>query len=678
MALAAREGPVDPSRKIVGTKGNKMKEDRRRVHQRFRRSLAAGAALLGAALAVPGQADIISAFYLNAENYNYEVKNMPDFDQRRPTLPNTGKYYCAPASVLNMMGYLANHGYPGLAPGPGHWQSQTKFLEAGVALSSMGSWMGTTAFGGTGGSGWHEGTWIWLDLSPYSGQFIVNLYQTNSAAGFWPRTHHLAKTASNGSLIAFGYGRYEYAGTGLFLELGERVGGHAITLARAQASGSSGQITLHSRDPWHESPFFNLDSQSTFANRVYDVETHINIGVQPWVWIDSLDFSNGDTIAVVDGYLGVVPVHGFGYTPGGHKIFILNPFVIDGFESLALSEYDYGDATIIDAAMHPDLTSMFALVECPEGGVKVKEMDAFTGETSTLLKVPTGKQISFGNNRLLYFLEDTRLYEMNIDIVPEDPGDPPPTQVMELPFPADALSFWDDDHKFLVLSASEKKLLGYRTDPVANFFGMPPAFEHLVDVPLAGKISMAVHPPDPILPPSVWLLSEASDSLFRISLQDGGVMESVMLPNDAMPTDISVNDLGDLFVSTADGLLQLTFSPDLGGWMPAAKPLFDHDDAFEHFHVARSRTNFHPAIHEGPGWEHIELEDEGLPGIPDCIADLNGDGTVDVFDLLELLGTWGSCADPCPESHCTADLNGDCTVDVFDLLELLGKWGECP
>jgi hypothetical protein len=52
-------------------------------------------------------------------------------------------------------------------------------------------------------------------------------------------------------------------------------------------------------------------------------------------------------------------------------------------------------------------------------------------------------------------------------------------------------------------------------------------------------------------------------------------------------------------------------------------------------------------------------------------GDLNGDGSVDVFDLLVLLGAWGQCGS-C--AQCAADLNGDCVVDVFDMLILLGNW----
>ncbi len=54
---------------------------------------------------------------------------------------------------------------------------------------------------------------------------------------------------------------------------------------------------------------------------------------------------------------------------------------------------------------------------------------------------------------------------------------------------------------------------------------------------------------------------------------------------------------------------------------------------------------------------------------PSNPADLNGDGVVDVSDLLILLGSWGACP------GCDADLNSDGVVDVSDLLILLGSWG---
>jgi hypothetical protein len=60
----------------------------------------------------------------------------------------------------------------------------------------------------------------------------------------------------------------------------------------------------------------------------------------------------------------------------------------------------------------------------------------------------------------------------------------------------------------------------------------------------------------------------------------------------------------------------------------------------------------------------LTVEDNQDP----CDGDVNGDGVVDVSDLLALLDAWGT-------SNTTADLNTDGIVDVEDLLVLLGDWG---
>ncbi|MFK7962297.1 MAG: hypothetical protein AB8G96_17440 [Phycisphaerales bacterium] len=55
-----------------------------------------------------------------------------------------------------------------------------------------------------------------------------------------------------------------------------------------------------------------------------------------------------------------------------------------------------------------------------------------------------------------------------------------------------------------------------------------------------------------------------------------------------------------------------------------------------------------------------------LPATPP--ADINGDGAVDLTDLLTVLGSWGPCAE------CPADVNADGVVDIGDLLALLAAW----
>ena len=54
-----------------------------------------------------------------------------------------------------------------------------------------------------------------------------------------------------------------------------------------------------------------------------------------------------------------------------------------------------------------------------------------------------------------------------------------------------------------------------------------------------------------------------------------------------------------------------------------------------------------------------------------CPADIDGDGAVNVSDLVEVITNWGVC------ENCPADVNGDGAVDVSDLVEVITDWGPC-
>ena len=61
--------------------------------------------------------------------------------------------------------------------------------------------------------------------------------------------------------------------------------------------------------------------------------------------------------------------------------------------------------------------------------------------------------------------------------------------------------------------------------------------------------------------------------------------------------------------------------------------------------------------------ESSDCDDPTIPG------DVNGDGVVNVNDILAVMDAWGPCI------ACPADLNGDGIVNVVDLLEVVGNWG---
>lgn len=63
--------------------------------------------------------------------------------------------------------------------------------------------------------------------------------------------------------------------------------------------------------------------------------------------------------------------------------------------------------------------------------------------------------------------------------------------------------------------------------------------------------------------------------------------------------------------------------------------------------------------------------DDGTCAGEPCPGDANGDGSVNVADLLGVIGEW-QCT-----NGCQFDANGDGTVNVTDLLEVIGNWGPC-
>ena len=66
-----------------------------------------------------------------------------------------------------------------------------------------------------------------------------------------------------------------------------------------------------------------------------------------------------------------------------------------------------------------------------------------------------------------------------------------------------------------------------------------------------------------------------------------------------------------------------------------------------------------------------DVNSNGMPDECECIGDVEGDGTsVDVGDLLVLIGYWGASGGP-------GDINADGMVDVADVLILFANWGPC-
>ena len=69
------------------------------------------------------------------------------------------------------------------------------------------------------------------------------------------------------------------------------------------------------------------------------------------------------------------------------------------------------------------------------------------------------------------------------------------------------------------------------------------------------------------------------------------------------------------------------------------------------------------------GGDSADADGDGVPDECGCVGDLDGDGIVDVNDILVLIGQFGGPG--------TGDFDGDGLVDADDLLTILGQWGPC-
>jgi len=629
------------------------------------------AACAGAGAVAPAaRANVTNASWIDVNNYHFRVIHMPDLDQRRVPgdsvlgLPGNGSMYCVPTATMNLFIYAANHGFPDMLPGPGNYQTGL-YNAASLNIGVLGVGMSTDAVNGTGSQGWYDGAVNWLSLSDIHDKFTILQYTANGS--YAPRTKDMALTAVGGAIVAFAYGRYSNIGSYQSFTRVNRTGGHVVTLTRAFAE-SGEQPIIHLRDPADDPA---NTTQSTFVDRVTEVTNRtfaMGAGANPTLrtmaWLT--DLGGGETtFRCIDEYVALKPKAGYAFSNPTMTITLYRPFsLLGGPVAVPAQIVLPGDGSVHDAISDPDQTGFALIRRLPSGATELLHVVEADGSVVPIASVPGAHALLFSRHRDLYVSTNGNIFAFDVNLLPAVQK-----YVAFPPDPIHALAADESDDHIFGVSISDRMIFEYRKE-LGEAIGSWPI---PTQVPMAGDGSVVINPLDGKL----WMVSSAANAAYGLTLA-GGVppqVETLLLPAgpEAPPTSISADDRGHLFIVKGGQVLEF-MKTAAGGWVQVQDSEWSKFAVGPKFRVTRSQSNHDPSM-TGPAWNNIDPGSLTFaPPVPNCDADLNGDGLINSTDLNIVLSAFG-----CEGQGCIGDVDGDDATNSTDLNLVLTQFGEaCP
>ena len=616
------------------------------------RGLLAGAIAFSSLAIQPLFGDIYSS-YTNDDLHGYIVENMPDFDQQRTELPNTGDCYCGPAAASDLLGYAATHGYPDITPGVPEvsWADEAAYDRVTMMMQVMG--LGRTNPGPrdeTGGCG--------TGLRDLRGILERRLgYQFDVYAMGWDRddpdsnppriTDLTSRLAADGAIGIMHGGRWNGEEAifppNLWMTDGleSRTGGHYQVVNRAFIGPGVRRLGLR-----NSSSGGRITDQSVFNTEYYDmVEMELDIDGRR-IDVDTFGGPFTSRIYMLESYITVTPKRFFSWGEFSGTVERVEPADTGWRPGILDPSFEFPGSPS-EAAIAPGGRTMLGIID---GGLYRARLGAGEGESAELLPLPPGFQVTgsidFDASGLLVMV-------CNDQVARFDAKTGKVMSTVQLPGEGTALAL--DGPGVHVLVPEMNMLASIQSGPAGDPFVTELQLPQGVQLTHDSRLAM--------LPGGMFfLLTEGRIDAFQIT--PNGVQQVwIPIPRNGEWGGMAVDVNDVLCIVDQQGMVE-AFENTEAGLVRRAEHALDGAQTSGRLLLARSRSIV-------PNQADEESGTFGNPDtIVDCDGDLNFDGRVDTADLGLLLAEWGNQSSP-------ADLNDNGEVESGDLGLLLSLFGDC-
>jgi hypothetical protein len=508
---------------------------------------------------------------ITASSFDYAVCGVPDIDQNHqrwkpgekppkdPGLPGEGDSFCAPTATMDAFAYFASHGMPWLRPGTGDWEEPANYNVMRNDLLKLGEAMGTTAEGGTTGTGTISGIYKWSAMRQpgvpgYLGSLVTVI--TPVAGVFAPTLQEMAEAGAAGDIVIPNIKFLKYETPPAPLSGPPQwyvIGGHFVTLSSALSPDTIGlhdPATQQGETPIHPHHFQSVYDQNsytltpvtaTFGYENEEAKTDESfeatlLRIDDYQ-VDSI-FPEG-TQAFIWGSVIVEPERVTSWTPGGSRIGV-TPLL----RKAPVRSYTAADGgSVVDLVLDPaGATDLYAT----EGSQEIWALDTASGASRPFVTTAGQPQLLgvAGRTQTLFVAEAGGLSAYDAR-----GGEIASAAISE---PIEALVVDQATGELDTLSAQGGllRILGPRLRPLGTV-QLPPdalAGSGAVSLALRGNVLYAHRDGEPMIAlltlPATHAVAAAPTAVRYVQLADG-----------TGSSGLAVDDRGRIFVQGANGKL---------------------------------------------------------------------------------------------------------------------------